>query len=530
MKKTSKVISTMLMATSFAFGQTAEFYSDNNIEYPSFDTGSPSGTVSGSFNPDDYVLDSLNLSDIEEMGNHLKDSKAPDIEDILPTINPAESYILTSSSGNGLETYDEEDLQTPSRSMKIAQNQYIDVEYPGKGWLYLGETDNTTLMRYFGHSLSSDTVFTLRAKSQGTALLHFYKIDPLTGTAINDYLEIVISGKTTSDEHLAAPSYKEVVPSGQRKKTVAVETQDTGIPTEDSSVSNKEDDESKEYSLNDIESSIDAPTVEVSDIVSAKSEQPAELPKDNAAAPASTEQKPEPKQQPSAPSSPKPSAQSSAPAPKATAPASSAPKQSATQSTAPKTGTTPRSTSPAPSTGSSSRPAPQPSSPATRSTPSTSSPSAPAPRSNSSANASSTPAPRNNTSSAPAVTETPRTQAPQTSSPSAKKTDVPAPKKNATISSAADNELLDKAQKAYDKGQYGECLDYLTEFFNNAVTKIDEGLYLQGRALEAPSNSRNIKAALDTYETLVKRYPQSKKWKAANERIIYIKRFYFNIR
>ena len=98
------------------------------------------------------------------------------------------------------------------------------------------------------------------------------------------------------------------------------------------------------------------------------------------------------------------------------------------------------------------------------------------------------------------------------------------------MTSTADDELLLKAQKAYNAGSYAECLDYLTEFFNNAVTKIDEALYLQGLALEAPSSSRNIKAALDTYETLVKSYPQSKKWNAANERVIYIKRFYFNIR
>ncbi|MBR6080258.1 MAG: hypothetical protein IKP60_08890, partial [Treponema sp.] len=101
---------------------------------------------------------------------------------------------------------------------------------------------------------------------------------------------------------------------------------------------------------------------------------------------------------------------------------------------------------------------------------------------------------------------------------------------NKNVTSKTDDELLAKAQEAYNKGNYAECLDLLTEFFNNAVTKIDEGLYLQGRALEAPSGSRNIKAALDTYETLVKRYPQSKKWNAANERVIYIKRFYFNIR
>ena len=415
MKKTLKSILAMLLVCPLAFAQTAERYSDNNIEYPSFVTDISAEDIS-TFDSNNYVLESLEIPEYDA-GLIQESDSTPTVDEILPSVNPAESFVLTSSSGGGLETFNEEDLQNPSRSVQIAQNQYLDVEYPGKGWIYLGETDNTNMMRYFGHSISADTTFTLRAKSQGTALLHFYKIDPLTGTAINDYLEVVISGKTSSEVHVNAPSYGDIVPSGQRKKTAAQQEKETQAAVEEESPSetqavatdtSSEDEKSKEpeeptADLDAVAREIEAPKVEV----------------------AST-------------------------------------KSTGTSSTK-STGTT--------SSGSSGS--------STKSTGTTSSGGS---------------------------------------------------QSNKNVTSKSDDELLAKAEAAYNKGNYAECLDILTEFFNNAVTKIDEGLYLQGRALEAPGSSRNIKAALDTYETLVKRYPKSKKWNAANERVIYIKRFYFNIR
>ena len=437
MKKTLKSILAMLLVCPLAFAQTAERYSDNNIEYPSFVTDISAEDIS-TFDTNNYVLESLEIPEYDA-GLIQESDSTPTVDEILPSVNPAESFVLTSSSGGGLETFNEEDLQNPSRSVTIAQNQYLDVEYPGKGWIYLGETDNTNMMRYFGHTISSDTTFTLRAKSQGTALLHFYKIDPLTGTAINDYLEVVISGKTGSEVHVNAPSYGDIVPSGQRKKTSEQKETETQAATENES----------RLEIMENSQAVAENTVPVDE----KSTENEELTADLDAVALEIE----------------------------------APKLEVASTKSTGTTSTGGSGSSAKSTGTTST-----------------------------------------GSSGSSAKSTGTTSTSSSSGSSAKSNGGSQSNKNVT--SKTDDELLAKAQEAYNKGNYAECLDLLTEFFNNAVTKIDEGLYLQGRALEAPSGSRNIKAALDTYETLVKRYPQSKKWNAANERVIYIKRFYFNIR
>lgn len=102
----------------------------------------------------------------------------------------------------------------PSRSVHIAKNQYLDVVYPGGGWIYLGETDGTKLFSFFGKRFGdADTIFTLRAKNEGKTILHFYKNDILTGNAIDDWLEAIVEDKTGSaDERITAPSYADIVP------------------------------------------------------------------------------------------------------------------------------------------------------------------------------------------------------------------------------------------------------------------------------------------------------------------------------
>ena len=483
MKKTLKSILAMLLVCPLAFAQTAERYSDNNIEYPSFVTDISAEDIS-TFDSNNYVLESLEIPEYDA-GQIQESDSTPTVDEILPSVNPAESFVLTSSSGGGLETFNEEDLQNPSRSVQIAQNQYLDVEYPGKGWIYLGETDNTNMMRYFGHSISADTTFTLRAKSQGTALLHFYKIDPLTGTAINDYLEVVISGKTSSEVHVNAPSYGDIVPSGQRKKTAAQQEKETQAAVEEESPSEtqavatdtgSEDEKSKEpeeptADLDAVAREIEAPKVEVASTKSTGTS--------------------------STKSTGTTSSGSSGSSTKSTGTTSSGSSGSSTKST----GTSSTKSSGTTSSGSSGS--------STKSSGTTSS---------------------GSSGSSTKSTGTTSSGSSGSSTKSTGTTSSGGSQSNKNVTSKSDDELLAKAEAAYNKGNYAECLDILTEFFNNAVTKIDEGLYLQGRALEAPGSSRNIKAALDTYETLVKRYPKSKKWNAANERVIYIKRFYFNIR
>ena len=86
------------------------------------------------------------------------------------------------------------------------------------------------------------------------------------------------------------------------------------------------------------------------------------------------------------------------------------------------------------------------------------------------------------------------------------------------------------ARSLYDEKQYAQAFDTIKLFFDKAVEKMDEGLYLQGQILEAKSEVQNIKGAVDSYDLLVKNYPASRLWDAAKKRSIYLKRFYINIR
>ena len=109
------------------------------------------------------------------------------------------------------------------------------------------------------------------------------------------------------------------------------------------------------------------------------------------------------------------------------------------------------------------------------------------------------------------------------------------PEKNSTpelknTSSLSADDLLKTARSLYDEKQYAQAFDAIKLFFDKAVEKMDEGLYLQGQILEAKSEVQNIKGAVDSYDLLVKNYPASRLWDAAKKRSIYLKRFYINIR
>jgi len=113
--------------------------------------------------------------------------------------------------------------ESPSRSVTVKNSQYLDVIYPGTGWIYLGEKDANDLMRYYGRKVSSDgeeTKFTLKATKSGKTVLHFYKNDALAGKFIEDYLEVSVSTETERDTHVTAPNYANYVPKGQRGKNL----------------------------------------------------------------------------------------------------------------------------------------------------------------------------------------------------------------------------------------------------------------------------------------------------------------------
>lgn len=299
----------------------------------------------------------------------------------------------------------------PSRKVQLGNNQYLEVTYPGSGWIYLGEVEEYNLIRYFGRKLGeTDTVFTLRTKGEGTTILHFYKNDPLTGSFIDDYLEVTIDSKFASQGKVTAPEYSEVVPPQAPVLERLQQTQNNTAPVQAPATSSEEP-----------KASLQQPSVSESE----KSSQ----------VPAVTGQQ--------------------------------------------------------------------------------------------------TQRPLQQEENVPTVIQTT-----QDSTAQQKESTVARPSQTqsqneaqlSTVQNLSADELLTLAKQCYDEKNFQQALDYITEFFNVAVNNIDEGLYLQGQILEANSVLRNIRAALESYETLTKMYPESDLWQKANERIIYLNRFYFNIR
>ena len=200
------------------------------------------------------------ISEIEESSSD-EENKADEAEDAADTTETTESennsegqvsedtstetpdVVIDSSSdddeitviGGGIDITDEdsdsdEDFSdakktiVPSRSVTLKKFEYLDVTYPGTGWIYMGLTDNSKDIAYFGRKLGTkDTKFTLQARTAGTKIVHFYRNDPLTGKYLDDYLEIVILAENGSNKtHIEAPEYKLPV----QKKEIPVKPAD----------------------------------------------------------------------------------------------------------------------------------------------------------------------------------------------------------------------------------------------------------------------------------------------------------------
>ena len=99
---------------------------------------------------------------------------------------------------------------TTSRSVKLKVSEYLDVTYPGKGWIYMGATDNSKNITYFGRQLGTEnTNFSLQARLPGTKILHFYKNDTVSGQIIDDYIEVIVQTERGSNQtHIQAPEFK----------------------------------------------------------------------------------------------------------------------------------------------------------------------------------------------------------------------------------------------------------------------------------------------------------------------------------
>lgn len=317
----------------------------------------------------------------------------------LKAHEPESSFYLQKEAEMAAETINNneetEKPPVPSRTISIKNNQYLDINYPGSGWVYLGEVERQNLLVFFGRKVNGDTTtFTLQSRKSGTAVLHFYKNDNLSGKYIDDYVEVSVNTDSATDNsHVTIPEYAKIVPPKPQKHQPSEITE---LEKEQSDTENKI--EYKPQPETKVNAKPSEPDLNIQTIIQNANNQNNENNVD-----ANNQY-------------------------------------------------------------------------------------------NSDSNILS-----------PAVTQ---------------------PMENNQVS----GDLLEAAQKAYNEKRFPDALSLVRKFLQDTSDRFDEGIFLEAQILEANSSVQNIKEAIKDYDTVIRNWPQSKCWKKSNERSIYLKRFYIDIR
>lgn len=438
-----------------------------------------------------------------------------------------------------------EDFVVPSRSVVMDKEQYLDIRYPGTGWVYLGEVTKdgnsigTPSLTYFGRRRTSeDTSFTMKSTKPGTTILHFYKQDVLSATFIDDFLEVTITDKVAQNGfRVIAPNYETIVPGYQ--DTIP---QPQDFATEIAQEIPQEIPEEIPLEIPQDTSQNDAPVESSSSVV--------------------------PSQQQAVATQNKPVTQS-APAISTTAPTTTVPavRETASSNVGSTTSAPAVREASATTNGASSQAAPATGETATTARPATttavpreSSPAAtvivPPQTSSQGSAARNSPAqvstlqqetyqpelPANTSSQdnfnpetgmsmenmdLPWVSQELERQRTADMSTSALKE---APKEADSGQQQAQEMLLAQAQDYFYAEDYPAALETLNKFFEIAVSDFDAGYYLKGQVLESKSSIKNVKEAQKAYKHVIDSYPQSPFWERAKNRYTYLSRFYFDIR
>ena len=450
-----------------------------------------------------------------------------------------------------------DDIVSPSRSVVMDKNQYLDIRYPGTGWVYLGEVTEEgesiggSHMTYFGRRRTSeDTSFTMRSTKPGTTILHFFRQDVLSATFIDDFLEVTITGDEAENGlRVVAPSYEKIVPGYQDNipqprdfvqaevalsKTPATEPNEVsqpGIPVESVSVDS---------------AAIQTPTYTPSSdrVQTPAGDLPPAATRPQQPAPSRTQETSASPQQASGAQEMNASPQQAS----GTQETSASPQQA---SGAQETSAGPLQAAAATTTQS-----------VTTTTQATTSDSAPMivpPRSETATYSG---------SSKPPVQSSPLQQElyePETSSSVDTSQDNYNPQtglsmddlslpwvtkeleeqrtadiKNPSEISPSQEEqlnvyeeqdaLLAQAQEYFYEENYPASLETLNKFFEIAVKDFDAAYYLKGQVLESKSPVKNVKEAKKAYKHVIDSYPQSPFWERSQNRFTYLNRFYFDIR
>ena len=425
-----------------------------------------------------------------------------------------------------------EDFVVPSRSVIMDKEQYLDIRYPGTGWVYLGEVtkDGTSIgtpsLTYFGRRRTSeDTSFTMKSTKPGTTILHFYKQDVLSATFIDDFLEVTITDKIAQNGfRVIAPNYETIVPGYQE---VIPQPQDfvTEIAQEiPQKVSQEVPQDTTPKATSAGASSLVASSQQQSVASQNKPAAQSAIATTNTVAATTA---PAVRETTTTTTAPMPSESATASAPQVATP------QVAATQVAPAQAATTATTTPATSREASSA--------ATVIVPPQTSSQGSVAR-NSSAQVSTL---QQETYQPELATNTPPQDNfnPETGM-SMENMDLPwvsqelERQRTADMStSAADSSqqqaqemLLAQAQDYFYAEDFPAALDTLNKFFEIAVSDFDAGYYLKGQVLESKSAIKNIKEAQKAYKHVMDSYPQSPFWERAKNRYTYLSRFYFDIR
>ena len=429
-----------------------------------------------------------------------------------------------------------EEFVVPSRSVIMDKEQYLDIRYPGTGWVYLGEVTKdgnsigTPSLTYFGRRRTSeDTSFTMKSTKPGTTILHFYKQDVLSATFIDDFLEVTITDKIAQNGfRVIAPNYETIVPGYQE---VIPQPQDfvTEIAQEIPQKASQEFPQDTTQKATSAGASSSVASSQQQAVASQNKPAAQSIATTNTVAATTA---PAVRETTTTTTAPMPSESVTASASQVATSQVATPQVAATQ-VAPAQAATTATTTPATSREASSA--------ATVIVPPQTSSQGSVAR-NSSAQVSTL---QQETYQPELATNTPPQDNfnPETGM-SMENMDLPwvsqelERQRTADMStSAADSSqqqaqemLLAQAQDYFYAEDFPAALDTLNKFFEIAVSDFDAGYYLKGQVLESKSAIKNIKEAQKAYKHVMDSYPQSPFWERAKNRYTYLSRFYFDIR
>jgi outer membrane protein assembly factor BamD (BamD/ComL family) len=88
---------------------------------------------------------------------------------------------------------------------------------------------------------------------------------------------------------------------------------------------------------------------------------------------------------------------------------------------------------------------------------------------------------------------------------------------------------MSKARADFNEKNYASVISVLDRLAYESVLD-DEAHWLYGQSFEANGPARNIKAALGSYQNILRDFPESRYYGDAQSRVAYLNKFYFDIR